>query len=117
MSSDVLAEDYFDGGREAWERIFARVVEFEDARKRANKELAHLTYDRLSRPEGRPWRSVALGKVILDGVDLFVKRVDPTLQHPDWRKEGGNRPRPLLSETIVPDHTGPITDLRTRFLP
>jgi hypothetical protein len=120
-SSDVLAEDFFGGDRKAWETIFAETAEskkvFRDVKRRASKELAHLTYDRLQLPVGggKPWDPQMVGKTILDGIRLFLKRVDPSLLHSNWRAaEAG--PRLPMPETRVPSHTGTITDPTTRYL-
>jgi hypothetical protein len=120
-SSDVLAEDFFGGDRKVWETIFAEAAEsknaFQDFKRRAGKEMAHLTYDRLQLPAGggKPWDPQMLGKAILDGIRLFLKRVDPSLLHPDWHT-AGDGPHLPLPETSVPSHTGMITDPRTRYL-
>ena len=56
-------------------------------RSRRNKEMAHLSYDRLKvLLSEKPWNVGAVASEMSDIVDQFLKQADPELLHPDIYK-------------------------------
>ena len=71
---DVLADHFFDSPSD-WKR--PKITTFlRDSRKRADKEVAHLTYDRQDvRPEEKYWKSPEIGKQIISVIKAFLDAV------------------------------------------
>lgn len=85
--TDVIAEDYFDGIT-SWQNILpAKSVILERAEKRANKEIAHLTYDRLDlTAESKLWNIGGIGEEIQSLFEKFYELVDKDKLGPVWSK-------------------------------
>lgn len=82
---DILAEDYFETGH--WEKIRPDEPErFKTARRRVNKEIAHLSYQRLSlTPEDKVWHPV-LGGEIINVLNFFLTVIPKQLIGSRWEK-------------------------------
>lgn len=76
MPDDIVATDFFDAPEE-WTNIRPPMSEaLSTAKKRSNKELAHLTYKRLDiPPEGKEWPYIEIRDAITSVVNIFVKNV------------------------------------------
>jgi hypothetical protein len=70
---DMLATDYFPEPRH-WESVRPSMSEvLKNARARAHKEIAHLTYARLDvTSETKPWNFVGISKEIESLMDKFL---------------------------------------------
>jgi hypothetical protein len=73
---DVLASDFFDDPA-SWDKLRPTLSEeFATARGRANKEIAHLTYARLSvLEEAKAWNIAALGEEMERVISTFRSAV------------------------------------------
>lgn len=76
--SDVYATDFFDVPKE-WEQLRPPMsYRLREARERGNKEIAHLTYDRLhGTREQKPWEYVDIANEITAIWRTFVAQVPP----------------------------------------
>ena len=84
-SDDVYASDYFPY-KEDWLKIRPQITTFlEKVKKRANKEVSHLTYSRtkVSQDE-KKWDFVRIFQEIRRGFDVFVGKVDEELLSSEW---------------------------------
>jgi len=85
-SDDIVAIDYFSD-KERWITIrpeLSRTLRI--ARKRAGKEVAHLTYARLkTSPENKIWAFMDIAKEIQAVVSLFVDHVPKSLLAGQWQ--------------------------------
>jgi hypothetical protein len=74
---DVLAEDYF-GGRVAWETVRGTMpVALSQIDARVGKEVAHLTYARLSvADEAKAWKILEIAAALSDVAAVFSKNVN-----------------------------------------
>jgi hypothetical protein len=72
----VIAEDYFNHPEE-WVRLRPDSSDIlEKARKRAHKEIVHLTYERLKvTPEMKPWHYLEIRDEINKIMNLFLTNV------------------------------------------
>ena len=81
---DVLAADFFRA--EEWARI--RPVEtdvLKKARKRAHKEIVHLTYERLNvTPEAKPWSFLEITRDVNSVLQVFLKSIPKQLLSEQW---------------------------------
>ena len=84
FKTDVLAEHYFESGQ--WDSIRPEMPEpLEKIRTRANKELAHLTYERLSvMPKEKHWYFDEIHEAIIHLLRVFTDNVDVAKLHADW---------------------------------
>jgi hypothetical protein len=74
-STDVVAVDFCDSG--AWRPTITRVLKA--ARKRADKELAHLTTARIAgAPPGKEWDFIGLEAELRPVMRCFVKKALPS---------------------------------------
>lgn len=82
---DVYAGDYFDTP-EKWQQLRLAITPgLTKAKKRANKEVAHLTYSRLKvTQEEKIWAFVELSGEMIKAFDPFVTNVDRSLLDPEW---------------------------------
>lgn len=83
--TDIIAEDYFDADT-SWQNIRpAKSTILERAEKRAHKEVAHLTYDRLKvDAESKPWNVGEIGEEIQSLFEIFYESVDKNKLGPSW---------------------------------
>ena len=88
-SDDVIAEDFFDKLGD-WTRDRPEMSQLlTQARRRAAKEVAHLTYARLEvTPETKPWEFVQLEREISAVFGIFLKKVDISKLGPLWFAAG-----------------------------
>lgn len=94
---DVIAEDFF-GSPDQWKKIRpALSSSLSQAKRRAGKEVAHLTYARLDvTPETKPWRFIDIAKEIAAVIDVFLKNVPKEKLGSKWETE---RPNQTLEST------------------
>ena len=80
--SDVIADDFFPNGVRP--NNFPQLSNsLKDARKRAHKQVAHLTNERLpDRDSGKQWKFVELRNDIGSVLRLFVDAASPDKLHP-----------------------------------
>lgn len=97
QTDDVIAEDFF-ASPEQWTKIRPALSEFlSQAKRRAGKEVAHLTYARLDvTPETKPWRFIEIAKEIMAVMDIFLKNVPKEQLGSKWKTE---RPNQALEPT------------------
>jgi hypothetical protein len=69
----VISNDFF--GNNEWITIRPEIpVILKKARIRANKEISHISYDRLKvKPENKPWDFISITNEISSVMDLFIK--------------------------------------------
>ncbi len=84
-SDDVYAGDYFPY-KEEWVKIRPQITTFlEKVKKRANKEVSHLTYSRLKvSQEEKKWDFIRIFQEIRRVFDVFVGKVDEKLLSSEW---------------------------------
>lgn len=84
-SDDVCASDFFSC-KEDWFKIRPGLTSLlEKAKKRANKELSHLTYKRINvTAEEKKWYFVKIFQDLLNAFNIFVENVDKELLNSDW---------------------------------
>jgi len=80
---DILAIDYVDDPQSWGEYITTKKEIHDYLRKRVGKEIAHLTYTRLSiEPEGKKWDCAKIHKMITELFLGFLSKVsDDKLEH------------------------------------
>ena len=85
---DVVAAHYFDSS-DTWEKLCPPASEvLSAARKKADKEIAHLTYTRQKvTPEKKPWRFVELSQQIQPAIDAFCRSVPKELLGERWNQD------------------------------
>ncbi len=86
-SDDVFAGDFFKC-KEDWVKIRPPITPLLDkAKKKANKEVSHLTYSRIKvSPEEKKWYFVKIYQDMARTFDVFVENVDKELLDSDWNK-------------------------------
>jgi hypothetical protein len=84
---DVIAEDYF-GNADEWKNIRPALSEsLKQAKRRAGKEVAHLTYARLDvTPETKPWRFVDIANEIAAILNIFLENVPKSNLGKQWER-------------------------------
>jgi len=84
-SDDVFAGDFFQR-KEDWIKIRPHITPLLDkAKKRANKEVSHLTYARINiTPEEKKWYFVKIFQDMNRAFDVFVENVNKELLNTDW---------------------------------
>ena len=84
-TDDVVATDFFLSPSE-WEQIRpSRSEILRRAKKRADKEIAHLTYARLAvTPENKPWEFIPITEDIHKLMEVFLAHVAPEKLGADW---------------------------------
>jgi hypothetical protein len=82
---DVIAEDYFDDPA-VWDNLRPPIsAKLGNARDRAGKEMAHLTYARLDvTPEAKLWPFVELTNEISEILNIFFQNVDRSKLGDEW---------------------------------
>ena len=86
-SDDVVAQDFFPSA-EDWIKIRPQLSELlRTAKKRAGKEVAHLTYSRLAvTHETKPWPFVAIADEVASVMKVFLKNVLKEKLGTQWQK-------------------------------
>jgi hypothetical protein len=84
---DVIAEDYF-GNADQWRKLRPVISEsLKHAKRRAGKEVAHLTYARLDvTPETKPWRFVDIANEIAAVLNIFLENVPKSKLGRQWER-------------------------------
>lgn len=84
-SDDVYAGDFFPC-KEDWVKIRPQITPLlEKVKKRANKEVSHLTYSRIKiSQEEKKWDFVRIFQEMRRAFDVFVEEVDEELLSPEW---------------------------------
>jgi len=82
---DVIAEDYFENAEE-WRKLRPVLSEsLKQAKRRAGKEVAHLTYARIEvTPETKPWRFVDIANEIAAVLNTFLGNVPKSKLGKQW---------------------------------
>jgi len=85
QASDVLADDYFDNPSVWFQARGDLPPALVPVRARANKEVAHLTYDRLSvQPEQKGWAFLEIAAAVEAKLKLFIDLVDASKLSTAW---------------------------------
>ena len=86
QADDVIAEDFYDTP-DQWPKIRPALSELlSHAKRRAGKEVAHLTYARLDvTPEIKPWRFVQIANEILTVINTFLENVPKSKLGSQWK--------------------------------
>lgn len=87
-SDDALASHFFESTK-AWEDIRSNPPDyFVTFFNRANKEILHLTYTRMSVTEiAKSWNFSLLAKDMFEILSLFVENADPNKLHPSVKND------------------------------
>lgn len=82
---DVIADDFFSEPTE-WQSIRPPITEIlENARKRTDKEIAHLTYRRIEiSPKEKGWDIILIHSDLEKVIDIFLNSVEPDLLGDLW---------------------------------
>jgi hypothetical protein len=113
--TDAIAADYFDGDWDPPEQS----ERLSKVKGRVGKEIAHLSYNRLTIPEDeKGWLVIGIGPEVIGGFGAFVYGV------PDDRVPEGWRERAYATGTVPPEqakefekHIIRAEDLRPEDLP
>lgn len=83
---DVVSEDFFENP-EQWTGIRPKQSELLlEAEKRANKEMAHLTYARLDvTPDRKHWPILEISKEIDNAIEVFIRNAAKDRLGKTWR--------------------------------
>ncbi len=83
---DIVAQDYFNEGD--WQNIRPPITPvLEKAKKRAGKEIAHLTYARLKvTPESKPWEFVEIANEVNSVLTVFLENVSSSKLCSKWKR-------------------------------
>lgn len=86
-NDDVIAKHFFENP-EDWLKVCPAITPLlREAKRRANKELAHLTYSRLRvSPEQKTWAFANIAIDMVNCFDVFMTNVSRDLLHSDWDK-------------------------------
>jgi len=106
QANDVIAEDFFNTP-EQWTKIRPMLSSLlSQAKRRAGKEVAHLTYARLDvTPATKPWPFVQIADEITSVVNIFLQNVPKEELGSHWKKE---RPNPALNPD-APNEGAPVS--------
>jgi hypothetical protein len=85
--SDIVATDFLpQANRAQWEQSIAPSEDLKDAKRRADKELAHLTTSRISgMPPSKSWSTFDLAREINSNLTTFLSLADERLIGPVLR--------------------------------
>jgi hypothetical protein len=87
QQSHILADHFFDDAGYWRKEHKKEPEEFGKSRDRVNKEIAHLTYDRLSiTPDRKNWSPV-LGRKILEVMDSFFTAMPERFRNANHRSD------------------------------
>ena len=83
---DVIAEDYFTSPDE-WRKVRPDLTELlKSSKRRAGKEVAHLTYARLDvTPETKPWAFIQIANEISSIINIFLQHVPKSKLGSQWK--------------------------------
>ena len=86
-NDDIVAEDFFKNPND-WKSIQPLKTEILDsAKKRADKEVAHLTYTRLDvTPEQKPWEFIKIFDELQVPIKVFLDNVHTNLLGSRWEE-------------------------------
>ncbi len=86
QADDVVAEDFFDNS-EQWTKMRPALSQtLSQAKRRAGKEVAHLTYARLDvTPETKPWLFVQITNEISTVMTVFLQSVPQDKLGSQWK--------------------------------
>lgn len=86
QADDVVAEDFF-GDPEQWKTTRPALSQsLSQAKRRAGKEIAHLTYARLNvTPETKPWSFVQIANEISTVMSVFLQNVPKDKMGSQWK--------------------------------
>jgi len=111
FDSDVIAEDFFSSPDEWTSRRPELAAQLSSARKRVNKEIAHLTYDRQHVvPELKDWNFKTLYDEISSAVKRFVELVSPTYLGSRW--SALKTPSDMVPTLVMVSETNCSTNLK-----
>lgn len=84
---DVLAIHFFSRPEE-WTKVATPLTDvLQQAKKRADKEVAHLTYSRQKvTPEKKPWQLVPIFDDLQKAVEVFINSVPQPLLGERWEQ-------------------------------
>ena len=84
--NDVVAQDFLPSTID-WQRVrVAPTPALELARKRAGKEVAHLTYGRLNvTPDTKPWPFLEIAQDVSKVLSVFLRHVPEEKLDDKWR--------------------------------
>jgi len=84
-TDDIIAEDFFENQND-WQRVRPLKTQILDtAKKRADKEVAHLTYNRLDvTPEQKPWEFLKIFDDLQAPIKIFLDNVSKDLLCSNW---------------------------------
>jgi len=87
QTDDVIAEDFFQTS-ESWRQLRPSLSEsLSQAKRRAGKEIAHLTYARLDvTPETKPWHFVQIANEISAVINVFLQNVSKDKLGSQWQQ-------------------------------
>jgi hypothetical protein len=87
QADDVIAEDFFQTP-ESWTHLRPNLSELlSQAKRRAGKEIEHLTYARLDvTPETKPWHFVQIASEIYAVINVFLQKVSKDKLGPQWQQ-------------------------------
>jgi hypothetical protein len=94
---DVIAEDFFPSS-DTWQVARPKkTAVLEEAKSRADKEIAHLTYARLKvSPEQKPWEFLPIHDDLNKAIERFLSLVADDLLGQRWEEFKQGRSRPTL---------------------
>ncbi len=87
---DVIAEDYFSSPDE-WRKVRPELTELlKSSKRRAGKEVAHLTYARLDvTPETKPWAFIQIANELSAIINMFLQHVPKSKLGSQWKNNTG----------------------------
>ncbi|MBI4732716.1 MAG: hypothetical protein HY781_11460 [Chloroflexi bacterium] len=84
---DVIAEDYFQKPEEWHQKRPPKTELLQGVHRRVGKEIAHLSYVRLSiTQEEKQWHFVKITNDVNSVVNQFASAVPPHLLFPEWKE-------------------------------
>jgi len=80
-SDDIVADDFFPNSNDWKNKRSIKTEILDKAKKRADKEVAHLTYTRLDvTPKQKPWEFLKIFNDLQVPIKTFLEKVSPDLQ-------------------------------------
>ncbi|MEZ5553820.1 MAG: hypothetical protein R3E82_23290 [Pseudomonadales bacterium] len=89
---DVVAHDFFTTA-DTWLSVRPDFsANLQAAKKRAGKEIAHLTYARLAvTPETKPWNFVSISDEVNAAMNAFLSNVSPIKLSDGWKHQANEK--------------------------